>query len=202
MNWWLFLVPFISALIGWLINGLLVKMLFRPYQPQKILGITIQGVLPKQQQSLAEKIGKWAGHLFSFDNIEQKVADPKNLDKIMPVIEEHVDEFLRVKLAKEMPMISMFIGDKTIATMKKIFMQELGTLFPEIMKNYAANLKAEFDLEKIITEKIDRLPMHVIEDVTKTQMNTTIRNFKIAGAVTGFVIGLLQIVLVFLFGNH
>src|SRR5689334_14885864 len=112
MTWWLVFSPFIAAVIGWLINSLLVRFLFRPYQPKKILGITIQGILAKQQQSLAEKIGTFAGSLVSADSIEQKIADPGNLDRIMPVIEEHVDEFLRVKLPKEMPMISMFIGEK------------------------------------------------------------------------------------------
>jgi len=203
MTWWIILVPFISALIGWLINSLAVRRLFRPYHPKKFLGFTIQGVIPKQQQLFAEKIGKYAGaNFFSFDSIEQKIADPANLDKIMPVIEEHVDEFLRVKLVKEMPMIGMFIGDKTIATMKKIFMQELSSLFPEIMKSYAANLKAEFNPQKIITEKIAGLPMSMIEDIAGTQLNATMRNFKIAGAATGFAIGLIQIAFTFWIGAH
>ena len=48
----------------------------------------------------------------------------------MPMIEDHVDEFLRHKLGKEMPCLSLFIGDKTIKHSKWIFMQELEDAFP------------------------------------------------------------------------
>ena len=66
------------------------------------------------KKSIAEETGRFAGsQLLSFDEIERRITDPKSLDKIMPVIEEHIDQFLRVKLGKEMPMISAFIGDKT-----------------------------------------------------------------------------------------
>src|ERR1700730_5329570 len=132
MNYWLLSIPVISAIIGWAITRLAITFLFRPYYPIKIFGFTLQGIIPKRQQQLAEKIGEQASSAFySFVDIEQKISDPDNLREIMPVIEKHVDDFLRNKLTKEMPFLSMFIGDKTIGTMKKVFMQEIETLFPE-----------------------------------------------------------------------
>ena len=97
-----------------------------------------------------------------------------------------------------MPMIGMFIGEKTIATMKTIFMQELATLFPQIMKNYAHHLKTEFEVEKIIEEKIAGLPMNKIEENVRMQLSASIRQFKIIGAVGGFVIGFIQVLIVLL----
>jgi uncharacterized membrane protein YheB (UPF0754 family) len=202
LYWWLLLIPFISAFIGWFINSLFIKMLFHPYLPKKLLGFTFQGIIPKQQQALAQMIGKYAATLFSLHDIEQKIADPKNIDKIMPLIEEHVDEFLRVKLIKEMPMIGMFIGDKTIASMKKIFMQELSTLFPEIMKNYAANLEEEINLQEMVTGKISRIPVNEMEDFVSMHLSTETRNIKLIGALTGFIIGLLQVLITILFGMN
>jgi uncharacterized membrane protein YheB (UPF0754 family) len=192
------LIPFISALIGWIINSILVRFLFHPVLPKKFAGLTIQGVLPKMQPVIAEKIGKLAGaELFSFNAIEQKISNPETLEKVMPVIETHIDEFLRVKLAKEMPMISMFIGDKTIDSMKKIFMKELGSLFPQVMKNYAANLKNDIDIEKMIREKIAALPPAQIEGILYKSMAKQFRMIKIIGAFTGFAIGLIQLLLTF-----
>ncbi len=202
MNWWLIILPVSGALAGWLINSLAIKLLFYPYQPKKLFGFRVQGVLAKHRPSMAKRIGVFAGALFSIDSIEQKITDPGNLDRIMPVIEEHVDEFLRIKLPKEMPMISMFIGEKTVASMKKIFMQELVSLFPQIMKNYAGHLKTEFDPGKIVEEKITRLPMHEVEEIVTTQLSTTIRQFKIIGAAGGFVIGLIQVLITLFFLNR
>jgi len=59
-----------------------------------------------------------------------------------------------------------------------------------------------FRSKKIITEKIAGLPMSMIEDIAATQLNATMRNFKIAGAATGFAIGLIQIAFTFWSGAH
>jgi hypothetical protein len=41
-----------------------------------------------------------------------------------------------------MPMIGMFIGEKTINELKAVFITELESLFPVIMKSYLGNLGA------------------------------------------------------------
>jgi hypothetical protein len=53
---------------------------------------------------------------------------------------EKLDLFFREKLTAKMPMISMFIGDKTIEELKAVFMEELELLFPELMNSYSGNL--------------------------------------------------------------
>src|SRR5258708_21170537 len=108
----------------------------------QILGFTLHGVFPKRQRQIAESLGKIVGQeLLSFGDIEQTITDPGNVQKILPLAEEHIDHFLRSKLKETMPMISLFIGDKTINQLKEVFMKELEELFPVIMKNYVANLK-------------------------------------------------------------
>src|ERR687889_793930 len=107
MNWVLIIIPVISAFIGWFTNWIAIKMLFHPREPKKILGITFHGIFPKRQQQFAEKLGKLVSQeLLSFSDIESKITDPKNVDKIMPLVDKHIDEFLRVKLADSMPVVS------------------------------------------------------------------------------------------------
>lgn len=50
---------------------------------------------------------------------------------ILPLADTHVDDFLRNKLPKKMPVMSMLVGDKTIAQLKAVFMEELQDLLPE-----------------------------------------------------------------------
>ena len=104
------LIPVISAFIGWFTNWIAIKMLFHPKEPKRILGITFHGIFPKRQKVFAEKLGKMISSEFlSFEDIEQKIANPQNLQKLMPMIEGHVDKFLRDKLGDEMPFLSLFI---------------------------------------------------------------------------------------------
>lgn len=194
MSYGLLLIPFIAAFIGWFTNWIAIKMLFHPRKPKKILWFTIQGIFPKRQQQFAEKLGKLVSEeLLSFDDIEQKITNPENLKKIMPHIEGHIDDFLRVKLARQMPVISMFIGDKTINELKTVFTSELETLFPVIMKNYMGQLQQDLDLEQIVIEKVAGFSSDKLEMVLKAIMAKEFRFVEILGGVLGFIIGVLQI---------
>ena len=116
----------------------------------------------------------------------------------MPFVEEHIDYFLRVKLAEKMPVISMFIGDKTIGELKIVFMEELKTLFPSLMQNYMTNLQQDLDLEEIVTQKVTAFSSDKLEDILNSIMSKEFRFVEIIGAVLGFIIGLLQIVITLL----
>ena len=132
-------------------------MLFHPKEPRYILGIRFHGIFPKRQRQFAEKLGKLVSEqLLSFQDIEQKITHPENLKKIMPQVEEHIDHFLRVKLAEQMPVISMFIGDKTISELKSIFTKELETLFPVIMQKYMGSLQDQLVLQARIDAREPR----------------------------------------------
>lgn len=196
MNYWLLLIPLISAFIGWVTNWVAIKMLFHPREPKKFLGITIQGIFPKRQQQFAAKLGKLVSNEFlSFSDIEEKISSPENLKKIMPMIENHVDEFLRTRLSTEMPMISMFIGDKTIGKLKGAFMLEIESLFPVVMKQYAANLKTELDLEHIVIQKVSGFSSDKLEDILYQIMSKEFRFVELIGAIIGFLIGTLQVLI-------
>jgi len=199
----LLLIPIISAIIGWFTNRLAIKMLFHPRQPKKILGFTLHGIFPKKQQQFAEKLGKLvSAELLSFSDIEEKITHPGNVNKIMPHVEEHIDLFLRVKLPAQMPVIGMFIGEKTIMELKTVFTAELEALFPVIMKIYMENLKEDLNLEKIVAERVGRFSADKLEQLLQSVMYKEFRLVKIIGGILGFLIGLLQVLVILLNCNY
>lgn len=52
MNWIIWILPLIAAVIGWFTNFIAVKMLFHPRKPRQFLGLTWHGVLPKDKNNL------------------------------------------------------------------------------------------------------------------------------------------------------
>ena len=199
MKWWFYTIPVISAFIHWLTIWMALKLLFHPRKPRKFLGLTLHGVFPKRQQQIAESLGKIVGQeLLSFGDIEKTITNPENVQKILPLAEEHIDHFLRTKLKESMPLISMFIGDKTIVQLKTVFMKELEELFPTIMKNYVSNLKNDLDLERIVVEKIADFSSDKLEQMLNQILTKEFRFVEVIGAALGFFIGLLQIFLTLL----
>ena len=194
----LLVIPIISAFIGWFTNWIAIKMLFHPKEPKRILGITFHGIFPKRQKIFAEKLGKMiSAEFLSYEDIQEKIAHPKNLEKLMPMIEAHVDNFLKNKLSDEMPFLSLFIGSKTIKSLKKTFMQELETLFPQIMKRYAGHLEEELDLEKIVIDKVSAFSTDKLEDILYQIMSKEFRFVEILGGVIGFLIGIVQVLITY-----
>ena len=168
-------------------------MLFWPQQPFAIAGFKIQGVLTANQQLIAEKIGKLVSAEFSFDALQQKVTDPENFNKLKPEIETHIDSFLRERLKVTFPMLSMLIGDKTITQLKTAFLTELETLFPALMKSYVANLEKEFDIEKLVSEKIAGFSISKTEALIYALAKKQLIKVQLLGAIIGLLTGLIHI---------
>lgn len=198
MTWWLILIPLTCAFSSWLVAKLFLIFIFRPYQPRSIFGVKIQGILPAKQYSLAAQSGRFvAEEFFSMKLIEEKITDPANLQKIMPAIEEHIDDFLRNKLKKEMPFIGMFVGDKTINSLKKVFITELETLFPKIMRKYASNLATELDIEQLVAKKINAISLRETEILFRRNFSRELALGQSLSAVVGTFIGLVVMLIIF-----
>jgi uncharacterized membrane protein YheB (UPF0754 family) len=194
MNPWLYTIPFISAFIHWLTIWMALKLLFHPRVPRTFFGFTLQGIFPKRQKQIAESLGKIVGQeLLSFSDIEETITHPENVQKILPAAEKHIDHFLRVRLKESMPVISMFIGEKTINQFKDVFMQELSELFPVIMKTYINNLQHDLDLERIVVEKVAAFSSDKLESMLNQILTKEFRFVEVIGAALGFFIGLMQI---------
>jgi uncharacterized membrane protein YheB (UPF0754 family) len=182
MNYWLIITPLIAAFIGWLIHVLALRYFFK-------------SILPGQQQRIAAELGNMAAAEFAaFTGIEEKISDPKNLESIMPVIEQHIDHFLNERLKQEMPMISMFIGNKTTDKLKEIFLKELQALFPQVINQFAGNLRRTIDVEKFVNVRINSIPKQQLEQTIRAGV-PGIKYLPLLGAISGLVVGLVTILI-------
>jgi uncharacterized membrane protein YheB (UPF0754 family) len=74
-------------------------------------------------------------------------------------------------------------------------MAELETIFPVLMKNYMTNLQQELDLEKIVVAKVSAFSTDKLESILYQIMNKEFRFVEIIGGVLGFLIGLMQVLI-------
>ena len=197
MPWTHYIFPvLLSAFTGWITTWIAIKLLFHPRKPVNVLGLKIQGIFPKNQLLIAQKLGQVVSKEFiSFAEIEAKVTDPENLKKLRPEIEGHIDAFLRDKLKETFPMLSMFMGDKTINQLKDAFLLELENLFPVLMKSYMTKLEQDLDLEKIVTEKVAGFSLGKLEDILNQITKKEFKFLELVGGIFGFLIGLLQVLI-------
>lgn len=189
----IYLIPFISAFIGYFTNWIAIKMLFHPKQPVNVLGITIHGIFPKRQKQFAQKLGVVvANELLHFDEIADKLKDPQQLEALTPTIEAHIHTFLEVRLKEKIPVIAMFVTGKTLGKIKEGMMDEINTLLPQIIGQYTESLKQKIDIEQMVTDKVANFSSDKLEDILAAIMKKEFRFVEILGGVVGFIIGLVQ----------
>ncbi|MFT3680385.1 MAG: DUF445 family protein [Ferruginibacter sp.] len=192
------LIILLSVLTGWGIAWLTIKIIFHPRKPLNLFGFNLQGIYPKNQQRIAESLaGIVSKEFLSSAKIEEKVTNPDIFEKLKPEIESHVDNFLNHKLKEVFPMLSMFIGEKTISQFKGAFLSELETLFPVLMKNYVGKLQEDLNLEKLVIEKVTSLSPETLEQMLLQAAKKELRFFKIAAALFGLLMGLIQAGVIF-----
>jgi uncharacterized membrane protein YheB (UPF0754 family) len=190
------LQPLIATFIGWFTTWIAIKMLFHPRNPKRFLGITIQGVFPKRQMMLAEKLGSVvANELLHFDEVAAQLKDTEQLKNLQPVIEKHLDNFLHVKLKEKMPVISMFVGDNTLHKIKEGMLEEIEVLLPELIHRYTDSLSEKIDIEKMVTEKVANFSSDKLEQMLQSVMKKEFMFLEVIAAVLGFIIGIVQMLL-------
>ncbi len=198
MNWITYLaLPLIAAAIGWFTNWIAVKMLFRPRKKIRFLFFEIQGIFPKRQHAVAEKIGQMVSkELLSIDDIRERISKPGNLEAINQSIERKLDDYLTVTFPERNPVMSMLMGKKTKTRLKDEFLKEVEDITPEIINKYVENLEGELDVEKMIRQKVSLLSPATLERLIMDVLKKEFQFIELIGAVLGFVIGVIQVLLV------
>jgi len=157
------LIPIMTALFGWLVAWLFVKALFINWE-----------------DGLSQYI--------STLNIEQLITPEvslKQFDLLLPTLDKHLDDFFNNKLTQKMPMIAMFIGNKTIDQLKEVFIEELKLMFPELVQKLLSGSIKE--LESALHQKWKK-------SIEISLLKAT-RKIRIAAFILGFLWGILVLLL-------
>lgn len=194
-----FLLVLLSALGGYCMAHIFIKILFKPYVPKKITGFTVQGVLPFVQNNLSDSIAAAIQqHFLSEKMLQTQLQNQALLQQMKPAIEAHVDLFLKEKLSEAFPLLSKFMGEKTLQKFKEAFLQEVETILPSMLQQYGTMLLKSDQIKHNIAEQIRQIPLHTVEASLLKLAKQPIRTFKLAATLVGILIGVLQSILVYL----
>ncbi|RYZ45684.1 MAG: hypothetical protein EOP49_24695 [Sphingobacteriales bacterium] len=173
---YLYFFPLVAALLGYLANLAFTGYLFGK-------------IIPAKMPLIASAAGRYAsGQLLNMDVIAARLTDPNSLSEMRPFIEQHIDTFLKVKLKEKMPAIAMFVGDKTLDSMKGNLMEEIDILLPNLLQRYAGNLGQKINIEHALVSKINELP---VSELLSKHLKKEKMLFQLFGAATGLIIGVV-----------
>lgn len=187
------LAPLVCAFIGWMTNYLAIRMLFHPRQPRRVLLWTWQGLLPKRQKELAEKLGQMVEEeLISHEDIWAAVNDPDFHRRLRNLVDINVERFIHQKLTRIHPMLPPLLKGKVMARLKELIVDEVEKFIPETIERAAAELEDRLEFRRLVQEKIENFSMPKLEEVVFSILRTELRFVEIMGGVLGLVVGTAQ----------
>jgi uncharacterized membrane protein YheB (UPF0754 family) len=184
------LLVLIGGLIGWLTNKIAIKMLFRPINPHKILGITFQGVFPRRKDKIAMSFA---------DIIEQELLSKEVLmskilsEEKVASIKERLKKVIVDRLSEAIPpVISMFIGGDTRGFIEKYIDKHGDEIFSQMLDEFQNVSLENLDIYGIVKERIDALDFVEFERIIFGLMNKELRFVEVVGLFLGALIGAVQ----------
>ena len=188
------ILPVVAALIGWFTNFLAVRMIFRPHEPVNVLGLKVQGLLPKRRAEFAESIGSTIEeHLISSDDIKLMLEDPEVKARLDLMIRKGVDEFLERKITAISPMVAGFLSGGLAVKLKESLVSQLSGMFGKGVEEIGTHMDENLDLKGIVQKKIENFDMLQLEQIVLRVAKKELRGIEVLGAVLGFIVGLGQL---------
>lgn len=197
----LLLIPTITGLIGWGTNWVAIKMLFRPKKRINFLGLKWQGLIPRRRTQIASTIAEIIERDILSSHTIQHELKQINLDPYLKELAKRlVQENLSKKL-KNIPLIGNFITGSTLEMLERLVLESIENEAQPLMDKLSLEMEKQIHVKRIIEEKINLFDLDRLEAMI---METAHKEFKMIewlGGILGFILGLVQLLIIWLAGN-
>lgn len=194
-GWWSIIVlPFISAVIGWITNLLAITMLFRPRTPRRILWWTLWGLLPRRQAELARSIAAVVSdELLSQRDIAEFLKQSAAHKHLRTVLQERLDAVLEEKLGGLLPILVRYLSSDLHSKIKETVGEVVDPVISWFITKAAENFEEVVDFRAIVEEKVNTFDLADLERLVRQVAGRELRSIEYFGGVLGFLIGWVQV---------
>lgn len=196
----LILTPFITAAIGWFTNWVAIQMLFHPREPMRLFFWKWQGLIPRRQEQLAAE----AAEIIEREIMQQHmiVHEIRKIE-LGPYLEEAAHEVVWERIGpqlKAIPLLGGFINESTLAKLEVIAAGAMKDEAGPLMEKVATQFEASVNLKQLIEDNIAAFDLDRLEAIVNEVAKREFRTIERLGAVLGFLIGCLQLLILLITG--
>lgn len=200
MDYTLILPPIVGTVIGWLTNFVAIKLLFRPHKPINILGIRIQGLIPKRRKDIAQGMAR---------SIEKQLLSSKDLaaaldnvdwkKEVEKTVEEMVEHKIPSSKLKGIPLVGL-VSENLNYHIKYLITREILKQVDRKKEGLAKKFKEGINVRELLANRIDSLDLVSFEKLLTDFIGRELKHIEILGGVMGFLIGLVQSIIFYYTG--
>lgn len=196
MTGWVILlisVPLVCGLIGWLTNVVAVKMIFRPREPVRVLGVPLRGVLPKHLPHFAHQLAEIVSSDFM---TTAEMVERVDLEALLEGLGPRIDAAFYALWAEMMPELGEgqreMLDNEVMEAARQKLHEELRAALPDARCEIAAHADEMVDLRATMERKIVDFGPARLEEIIYSIAGRELRFIELYGAGFGLTIGALQ----------
>lgn len=191
------IMPVFGGLTGLVTDWLALNMIFYPKYPTVYLGIfKWQGLFLKRQDAVAKKYGElMATKILTSASIMEAMLTGPLSDKLYEMIRRQVQQMVDEQAGLFKPVIVFSIGTRRYRDAKNLAAERVILHLPGTFKQMEKYAEATMDIRNILVTKMQALTKEEFEAVLRPAFQQDEWKLIACGAVLGFLVGELQVLL-------
>jgi uncharacterized membrane protein YheB (UPF0754 family) len=181
----------VGGFIGWFTNVLAVKALFRPLRMWRIGPFEFQGLLPKRQKELAERLGETVE-----ENLlnARELADQVKPADLEPLVNEMVADYaaeMKKKSTMGFP-AAAFVLRTLLDFGEPVVARAIRQRLPLLVERGANLVATRVSVKTLVQEKIEKMDLEKLEKIILAVSGRELVLIERLGGVLGMLVGALQ----------
>lgn len=188
------MLPAFGGFVGFFSDWAALQMMFRPLEPRKYLGITVQGLFLRRQQEVARDYAALISkELLTPANMIEELCRGPLSDRIMDLLHRHVRLMIDNQSGMVKPLVVYAVGTQQYIAMKSNVAQKIMAQLPETMKHMESYAEDAMDIRNTLVERMQRLTPTEFEGMLRPAFKEDEWSLIAVGAALGFMVGELQV---------
>lgn len=191
-------MPIFGGLTGWFTDWLALKMIFNPKKPTRYLGVfEWQGLFLKRRKEVAADYG---------DLIAREIITPKNVmeavlrgplsDRLFALVAAQVRTVIDKQSGPARPLVMLAVGSGRYQAIKNSIADKVIARLPETMTHIESYAEDAMDIRNTLVTKMQEMSEDEFEELIRPAFEQDEWILITVGAVLGFGVGELQVILV------
>ncbi|HMX61154.1 MAG TPA: hypothetical protein PKK18_12720 [Chitinophagales bacterium] len=190
-------MPLFGLFTGWFTDWLALKMIFAPKEPKKYFGLfTWHGLFFKRQQEVASKYGALiAKEVLTPANMIESILTGKMSDNLFNMIQKNVQQMVDEQAGILKPVVVFAVGSEKYKAMKIAITGNMVHQLPVALKHIEKYAEDAMDIQNTLVSKMQELTPEEFEGVLRPAFKQDEWILITVGAVLGFLVGELQVLI-------
>jgi len=192
--WWL--LPLGGLFIGYATNWLAIKLIFHPLHPRRILFWKVHGIFLKRQKEVSAEYGKIVAHeILNAKNIYENLLYGKASDKLVSIIQEHVQKAIDTTAGQSKEFIKLIAGEKKYGTIKNLACSGVMEDLRVTVSHLYGYTEEALDMENTLRDRMASLPYEDFQGFLRPVFQEDEFKLILVGGILGCMAGFIQLLL-------